>query len=47
MSLTRRAGVAPWVGAGSQVGANALVVHDVPHGPVVTGVVADAIDPVA
>ena len=35
------------IGAGSRVGANALVVHDVPPGSVVTGVVADAIDPVA
>ena len=35
------------VGAGSQVGANALVVHDVPPGSVVTGIVADTIDPVA
>jgi serine O-acetyltransferase len=35
------------VGADSRVGSNALVVHDVPPGPVVTGVVADAIDPVA
>ena len=36
------------VGAGTQVGANALVVHDVPPNSVVTGVVADtSIDPVA
>ena len=36
------------VGAGSQIGANALVVHDVPPNSVVTGVVADTtIDPVA
>ncbi len=36
------------IGAGTQVGANALVVHDVPPNSVVTGVVADTtIDPVA
>lgn len=35
------------VGARSQIGANALIVHDVPADSVVTGVVADTVDPVA